>query len=131
MAKGTASGWTLCVLGVGVIGILLKILAAQRPKMKELEIGEDAGIRAFMAAQMGELREEMKGLRIETKDLRDENQALRAEVRALHGVIDGLRRESLQTGLSTQRAVVENLPAGFVPEKTLEALERIRGVGEA
>ncbi len=59
MGRSTASGWLLCIIGVvGVIG-LFKILAAQRPKMKELEIGEDASIRAFMAAQMDGLREEM------------------------------------------------------------------------
>lgn len=119
IAKGTASGWTLCVLALIGVVVLLKILAAQRPKMKELEIGEDASIRAFMAEQMGELREEMKGLR-------DENHALRKEVRDLHGVIDGMRREALQAGISTQRAVAESLPAGFVPPATQDALNRMK-----
>lgn len=127
IAKGTASGWTLCVLALIGVVILLKILAAQRPKMKELEIGEDASIRAFMAEQMNELRGEIKGLRVETKDLRDENHALRKEVKDLHGVIDGMRREALQAGISTQRAVVDTLPLGFVPPKTQEALDRIKG----
>lgn len=126
IAKGTASGWTLCVLALIGVVILLKILAAQRPKMKELEIGEDASIRAFMAEQMNELRGEIKGLRVETKDLRDENHALRKEVKDLHGVIDGMRREALQAGISTQRAVVDSLPPGFVPAKTQEALDRIK-----
>ena len=127
IAKGTASGWTLCVLALIGVVVLLKILAAQRPKMKELEIGKDASIRAFMAEQMNELRGEIKGLRVETKDLRDENHALRKEVKDLHGVIDGMRREALQAGISTQRAVVDTLPLGFVPPKTQEALDRIKG----
>jgi sensor histidine kinase regulating citrate/malate metabolism len=127
MGRSTASGWLLCIIGVVGVLTLLKILAAQRPKMKELEIGEDASIRAFMAAQMNELRDEIKGLRVETKDLRDENHELRREVKSLHGVIDGMRRDALQAGISTQRAVVESLPPGFVPAATKEALDRIKG----
>jgi len=130
IAKGTASGWTLCVLAIIGVVVLLKILAAQRPKMKELEISADASIRTFMASQMDGLRDEIKNLRVETKDLRDENHELRREVKSLHAVIDGMRREALQAGISTQRAVVDTLPLGFVPPKTQEALNRIKGAGE-
>ncbi len=120
VARSTASGWLLCVLGLAGLIQLGRVIAMQRPKMKELQIGENAGIRA-------EFIEEMKELRGEIKGLRDENAALRSEVRNLHGIIDGMRRESLQVGLSTQRAVVSSLPPDMVPEKTREALERIEG----
>jgi predicted nuclease with TOPRIM domain len=130
MGRSTASGWLLCIIGLAGVLQLGRILAAQRPKMKELEIGEDASIRAFMAAQMNELRDEIKGLRVETKDLRDENHALRKEVKDLHAVIDGMRREAVAAGISTQRAVLESLPVGFVPPSTKEALDRIKGTGE-
>lgn len=121
IARSTASGWILCLL---VAGGLIKLVINQRPKMKELEIGEDEGIRAFFATQI-------EGLRIEIKDLREENTALRNEVRTLHGVIDGMRREALQVGISTQRAVVDSLPRDFLPESTRAALDRIEPTRDA
>jgi hypothetical protein len=121
--RSTASGWLLCCIAMAGLIQLGRIVAGQRPKMRELDISEDAGIRAFMA-------EQMDGLRVEIKTLREENQSLRNEVRGLHGVIDGMRREALQAGISTQRAVVGSLPRDFVPEKTREALDRIEGTGE-
>jgi regulator of replication initiation timing len=105
--------------------------------MKELEITEGESVRAFFMAQMDSLREEIAGLRVENTGLRDEvremrgeNTMLRKEVRDLHGTIDGMRREALQAGVSTQRAVVDALPPGFVPPATQEALDRMKGVGE-
>lgn len=121
IARSTASGWILCLL---VAGGLIKLVINQRPKMKELEIGEDEGIRAFFATQI-------EGLRVEIKDLREENTALRNEVRTLHGVIDGMRREALQVGISTQRAVVDSLPRDFLPESTRAALDRIEPTRDA
>lgn len=115
LARSTASGWLLCLL---VAAGLIKLVINQRPKMRELDIGEDENIRAFFAAQI-------EGLRGEIKDLREENTALRNEVRTLHGVIDGMRREALQAGISTQRAVVGSLPRDMVPESTLAALDKI------
>lgn len=115
IAGGTTSGWTLCLIAIISFATYL---IKQRPKMRELDIGEDSSIRTFLSS-------EISGLRTEIKDLRDENTALRAEIRELHGVIDGMRREALQGGLSAQRAVVQALPRGVVPESTLAALDRI------
>ncbi len=134
IAKGTPSGWTLCVLALGGIIILLKILAAQRPRMREMEIEADEAKRAAENAAntqiRAELRDEMKALRDEVKALRDENRGLRDEIKALHGVIDGMRRENLQAGISAQRAVMGTLPRDLVPERTRQALDRMEGVGE-
>ncbi len=45
LSKGTASGWTLCVIGlVGLFGVW-RILVLQRPKIREMEMGEDAKLR--------------------------------------------------------------------------------------
>ena len=123
IAKGTPSGWTLCVIGLAGLILLGKIVAGQRPKMRELEMTEGDSLRAAFVA-------EMTALRAEIKDLRDENTALRSEIRGLHATIDGMRREAMQAGVSTQRAVVDALPPGFVPPRTQEALDRIKGVGE-
>lgn len=120
-SRSTLSGWGL--LAVALLFAFDKFIK-QRPKMKELEIGEDEGIRAFFATQID-------GLRIEIRDLREENGALRAEVRTLHGVIDGMRREALQVGISTQRAVVDSLPRDFLPESTRAALDRIEPTRDA
>jgi len=118
VARSTASGWILCLL---VAGGLIKIFINQRPKMKELDIGQDGEIRAFFATQI-------EGLRSEILALREENTALRSEIRSLHGVIDGMRRENLQIGISTQRAVVQSLPVDFVPDGLKAALDRIEPV---
>jgi FtsZ-binding cell division protein ZapB len=123
IARSTASGWVLCILVVGGIIQITRVVANQRPKMRELDISEGEALRTAFVG-------EMQALRVEIKELREENQGLRNEVRALHGIIDGMRRESLQSALSTQRAVVSTLPPEFVPEKTREALERIQGAGE-
>jgi len=137
IARSTASGWLLCIIGVAGLIQLARIVATQRPKMRELDISEGESLRDALVGQMTALRDDIKdlrgenhGLRTEVKGLRDENQGLRNEVRALHGIIDGMRRENMQAGISTQRAVVESLPRDFVPDKTREALERIQGTGE-
>jgi len=118
IAKGTTSGWTLCVIALISFGTYL---IRQRPKMRELDIGQDGEIRAFFATQI-------EGLRSEILALREENTALRSEIRSLHGVIDGMRRENLQIGISTQRAVVQSLPVDFVPDGLKAALDRIEPV---
>lgn len=123
LERSTASGWLLCCIALVGVLQLGRILAAQRPKMHELDIGERSGLREEFIAEMAALRDEVKGLR-------EENSALRGEIRTLHGVIDGMRRENLQSALSTQRAVVGSLPPDFVPTKTREALERIEGTNE-
>lgn len=123
IARSTASGWLLCIIGVAGLIQLARVIAMQRPKMKELEITE-AG--AWQNVLVGE----MQALRNEIKDLREENHGLRKEVRQLHGIIDGMRRENLQVGNSAARAVVESLPREIVPEKTREALDRIQGSAE-
>lgn len=129
IARSTASGWVLCVIGITGVFALFKILAGQRPQMREMEIKRDAAereadekrdaeIRAFFSTQIGDLRSEILALR-------QENTALRAEIRELHGVIDGMSRQATQVGISTQRAVVESLPRDIVPQSTLAALDRI------
>lgn len=80
--------------------------------------------------QVTGLRDDNEGLRVEIRTLRRENDQLRDEVRSLHGVIDGMRRDNLQSGLSTQRAVVDSLPRELVPPATRAALDRIKGAGE-
>ena len=37
IARSTASGWVLCIVGLGGLIQLTRIVALQRPKMKELE----------------------------------------------------------------------------------------------
>jgi predicted RNase H-like nuclease (RuvC/YqgF family) len=134
IARSTASGWVLCILAIGGVIQLSRIIALQRPKMKELEIGAEEAARTAEATANTEirleLRTELRELREEVRALREENRGLRNEIKALHGVIDGMRRENLQSGLSTQRAVVESLPRDLVPPATLDALDRIRGTGE-
>lgn len=45
LSKGTASGWTLCVIGlVGLFGIW-RIYVLQSPKRREQDIAEDAQLR--------------------------------------------------------------------------------------
>lgn len=118
IAKGTPSGWTLC--GIALVGVivLLKILAAQRPKMKEMEIDENAAIRA-------ELREEMKALRDEARMLRDEVKVLRKENQELRGIIDGMRRDALTGTLSAQRTFVDSLPTETISEPMRRALDSL------
>lgn len=113
-------------LNTGLISIMITLLLiAMKNQLanRKMTIQVNGEVRS-------EFIEEMQALRLEVKGLRDENDSLRKEVRELHGVIDGMRREALQAGISTQRAVVESLPPGFVPAKTQEALDRIKGIGE-
>lgn len=133
-AKGTPSGWTLCILAlVGVI-LLTKIVLNQRPKMKELEITESGALRTAFVAEMTALRDEITrlrdettGLRDETKELRTENGALRKEVASLHSIIDGMRREALTGQLATQAAVARSM-GEQVPEATRAALDRLNAI---
>lgn len=110
-------------LNTGLISIMIALLGIMMKNQitnRKMTIQVNGEVRS-------EFIEEMQALRTEVKGLRDENDSLRKEVRELHGVIDGMRREALQAGISTQRAVVESLPAGFVPLKTQEALDRMKG----
>lgn len=121
MARSTASGWLLCILGA--FGIW-RLYVLARPKMRELEIRENAGLRK-------EFIEEMAALRAEVADLRVENSHLRDEIRALHGVIDGMRREQLQFGASEHAVLARSVP-DLSPEmsRALDALGRVKGVSE-
>lgn len=119
-ARSTASGWALCVIGVaGLFGIWrLHVLA--RPKMLELEITRDTGLRQ-------EFIDEMRQLRDEVKSLRDENGELRKEIRELHGIIDGMRRENLTANLAVQRDAIGDRPVSKPMERALGKLDEIAG----
>ena len=134
ISKGTASGWTLCVLGlVGVI-LLAKIALMQRPQMKQMEISEGEALRTVFVSEMAalrsevaKLREDNAGLRGEVRGLRDENKGLRDEVRQLHAVIDGMRREGLSGQISAQRVVADALPKSPEIERALMSLGNLQG----
>lgn len=109
-------------LNTGLISIMITLLLfAMKNQIanRKMTIQVNGEVRS-------EFIEEMQALRLEVKGLRDENVSLRGEVRELHGVIDGMRREALQAGISTQRAVAQSLPPGFVPPATQEALNRMK-----
>lgn len=62
LAASTITGWTLCALGVlGLFGIW-RIYALQRVKMRELEIGEDASIRATKRSDVEALNDRIAKL---------------------------------------------------------------------
>lgn len=121
MARSTASGWLLCI--IGLFGIW-RLYVLSRPRMRELDIGENSGLRKEFIEEMAALREEVAGLRVE-------NGELRREIRALHGIIDGMRRGQLQADLSEHSAMARQLP-GLTAEmdRALDALERVKGVAE-
>jgi hypothetical protein len=84
IAKGTASGWTLCVVSVIAVVVLLKILAAQRPKMKEMEI--DA-----READFERLRVEIATLKADHKETLE---AQNARISKVEAEAEGARREA-------------------------------------
>lgn len=99
------------------IGLLGMILNHQRQNRK-MSIQVNGEVRQ-------EFIDEMKALREEVKGLRRENDSLREEVRSLHGVIDGMRRESLAGHLSAQRVVAEALPTTPAMDRALRSLGNV------
>ena len=93
IAKGTPSGWTLCILALGGIIILLKILAVQRPKMKELETQAEESVHSLLVARVTRVEEDLKSERIGRAEDR----------RELEGKIDR-QRELYESKLETERA---------------------------
>lgn len=127
-------------LNTGLISIMITLLVIAMKNQianRKMTIQVNGEVRQEFIAEMhalrdsvGGLREDNDKLRGEVRTLRRENDQLRDEVRSLHGVIDGMRRDNLQSGLSTQRAVVDSLPRDMVPPSTLAALDRLKGQGE-
>lgn len=117
IARSTASGWVLCL--IGLFGIW-RLYVLGRPKMFELEIAKNSGLRE-------EFIEEMAALRAEVKGLREENEHLRREIRELHGVIDGMRRENLTAHLAGQRVVAESLSRSPAIDRAIDSLKSVTG----
>ena len=70
----------------------------------------------------------IEALSTEVRELREETARQRTEIRSLHDLIDSMTRGDLQARISTQSAVLQNLPADFVPPATAAALNRIQDV---
>lgn len=124
IARSTASGWLLCVIGItGLFGIW-RLYVLARPRMLELEIGQNTGLRKEFIEEMQALREEVKGLRLE-------NGELRHEIRELHQIIDGMRREQLQAGASEHAVLARHLPLTPAMSRALDSLDQVKGTGES
>lgn len=133
---GTLPSWLSAGGILGGVGLFLRTHIANR----KLTIEDNRGIRSEFIDEMRALREDMKGLRTENSglhaavsELREENTNLRREIRELHGVIDGLRRQTLTGQIETQRTIVESLPPDVVSpaiSNALRQLNSVRGTGE-
>lgn len=131
IAKGTPSGWTLCVLVVIGIIILLKILAGQRPKMQELEIGSDQQFRADLIERVTKLETELRDTRAHYEEkLERLTAAHEAEVRiARHELGNAkMRFRALVMLLKRLPAPPEGLTAILAD---IEAMEAEQAVAEA
>lgn len=120
---GGAGNWVIVAI---LVAALIRIL----PRLKELEIGKNAGLRREFIEEMHALRVEVSESREEVKSLRSENEALRKEVRELHGVIDGMRRENLTANIEMQRAQIKQ--GGQEPSKPMKrALGKLDEIAES
>lgn len=109
--------------GVGnwaIVAVLLAAFIRAWPKLKELEIGKNAGLRREFIEEMQALREEVTGLR-------NENGMLRQEVRELHKVIDGMRRGNLASNIEIQREIIGDRPVSAPLKRALKSLDEITG----
>lgn len=68
IAKGTPSGWTLCILALGGLFGIWRIYALQRTKIRELDIGEDATIRADRRSDIDKLNDRIAALEGKVND---------------------------------------------------------------
>jgi hypothetical protein len=52
ISRSTASGWLLCIIGMSGVITLLRILAVQRPKMKELETQAEENVQSLLVSRV-------------------------------------------------------------------------------
>jgi cell division protein FtsB len=135
-AKAVSQSTTNTGLILGLVVPLVVVILGFIIRNRKLTIDYNSGLRSEFITEMHNLRDEIKGLRgeneglrTEVKTMRRENDLLRDEVRQLHGVIDGLRRQSLQTTISAQGDVLRTFPPSAVPAQTLKAMERLESNG--
>lgn len=115
----TATGiWSILLTLAGILIVAVVAYIKIMPRLRELEINNNAGLRKEFIEEMAALRGEVTGMREENGELRDEvkglrteNKVLREEIRELHGVIDGLRRENQSAQISGQRVIADTLRA--------------------
>lgn len=116
----------LLTVAIGLLGMILNYLYKNRKLTTEVN-GE---LRQEFIAEMHALRDQVGGLRddndtlrSEVRNLRRENDQLRDEVRGLHGVIDGLRRGTMQAAMSAERVMASELPLSNAMQRAVATLD--------